>query len=168
MTTLVFGPLDMSSADPLVNLRGQEERALRGQDAVYFSNDVWFKAPGFRDIQGPKNVYDGGGFGSALAFDINPRHRVPSLHVRRLPFSTSVLEVSLSKNPTAPQLAVGFVSACENDPTQKNKAYLFPLTSSASGATFALGDDRVKALKAIARQSPYNLRSQIIRGIIEW
>jgi hypothetical protein len=79
-----------------------------------------------------------------------------------------VLEISLPKNPTTPQLAVGFVSACENDPTQKNKAHLFPLKSSSSGTTFVLGDDRVKALKAIAHQSAYNLRSQIIHGVIEW
>lgn len=151
LTTLIFGSLNMSTSDPLALLRGQEDRTLHGQDELFFLDGS-----------------DAAQFSSSLSILSSSSTFSPSIRLRQTRATPPLLEIRLSKRPTSPQLATGFVSACENDSTQKNKAYLFPLRFSKDGTSFVLGNDRQKALEAIARRSQPALRGQIRRGIVEW
>ena len=151
LTTLIFGSLNMSISDPLALLRGQEDRALHGQDELFFLDGS-----------------DAAQFSSSLTILSSSSTFSPSMRLRQAKTTPPLLEMHLSKHPTSPQLAIGFVSACENDPTQKNKAYLFPLRFSKDGTSFVLGNDRQKALEAIARRSQPALRGQIRICIVEW
>ncbi len=101
-----------------------------------------------------------------VSMTFEPR-MIPSLNLQPIESGGFRLIVRNPPSPTI-QLAVGVTTNKNHDNQSTLRAYLYPMRASQNGSMFLTGMERQRMLEKIADQSPANLHSQILRGVVEW